>query len=211
MKNINQLIADHKNLIEFEASKYASHLPLHVVQAEAYKLAHQAAKDFDEKAGIKFSTYLTNSLKKLSRMSTTYGATVRIPEDKQYKLNKLNKLEQDMSDMLGRPVSVSELSEATGWPIALVSNLLQNRKREVNINSLTSTPIFVDNNNDEWVHFVYHDLADRDKVIFEHKTGFGGRPVLENAEIAKKLDMTPANVSNRLKFIGEQIAEGWKD
>ena len=54
----------------------------------------------------------------------------------------------------------------------------------------------------------YHDLSDKDKLIFEYKTGFGGKPVLDNAGIGKKLQMSPSTVSQRLKFITSRLAEG---
>ena len=44
MKDINKLLADHRKLIEYEASKRAQFLSPYVVQAEAFKLAHEAAE-----------------------------------------------------------------------------------------------------------------------------------------------------------------------
>ena len=77
-----ELLKKYKNLIESETRKYATHLPHSIVLVEAYKLARQAAKDFDPKLGFQFSTFLVNRLQKLSRISTQYGSAARIPEDK---------------------------------------------------------------------------------------------------------------------------------
>lgn len=206
MKNTKQLLEDHKKMIEFEAQKYAQFVPLTVARVEAYRLASMAAESYDEKSGTKFSTYLTNYLKKLSRISTQYGAAVRLPEQKQFEVHKLNQAEQHLHEELGRPASAQELSEYAGVPLAKVNSLLTNRKKEVNINNLAYTPVFLQNSRwDDQVHFAYHDLPDRDKVIFEHSTGFGGKPVLTTEQIAKKLSLSPSTVSNRLNLINKKM------
>lgn len=208
MNNVDQLINSHKKLIEAEASKYAKFLPQLFVVVEAYKLATQAAKSYKPELGIKFSTYLTNALQKLSRLSTQYGNTVRVPENKQFKINRLNQIEAGLTDDLGRPPSAAELSDASGLGLAAVNNLLMTRKKEVNLSNLAYTPVFTDSVDDEWIHFVYHDLSEKDKLIFEYRTGFGGKPILDNNAIAKKLGVSPSTVSQRVKVISNKIAQG---
>ena len=141
-KDIEQLINSHKKLIEAEASKYAKFIPVTFVLIEAYKLARKAAEKYDPSTGIKFSTYLTNALQKLSRLSTQYGNVVRVPENKQFKINKLNQVEQGLTDELGRQPSVAELADATGMGIGQVNSLLGTRKREVNMSNLSFAPVF---------------------------------------------------------------------
>lgn len=206
-----KLIEDHKRLIEAEAFNHSKFIPLAVMKAEAFKLADEAADNFDHNAGVKFSTYLTNQLKKLSRISTQYGNAVRLPENKQFKINRINHIEKDLESQLHRTPSVAELADASGMSLAEINGLLQSRKKEVAASNITHTPIFVDNSNDEWLHFVYHDLADRDKLIFEHKTGFGGKEVLSNEDLAKKLGSSTSTINNRVKIITDKIAEGWQN
>jgi DNA-directed RNA polymerase specialized sigma subunit len=208
MNDIGALLRDHKRLIELEASRYAKFVPTYVVLAEAYKLAHKAAEEYDPKLGIKFSTFLHNSLKKLSRISTQYGATVRVPEGLQFKINRLNQVSQGLKDELGREPSTHELSEHSGFSLKETANLLKHRKKDVNINNVGETSVFISSEDDDWIHFVYHDLPERDRVIFEWKTGFGGKPVLSNEEIAKKLHLSPSTVSSRVKMMSDKIAEG---
>lgn len=207
--NHKKLIDDHRRLIDYEVHNHAKFVPKAVVLSEAHELAHEAAKSFDPKAGVKFSTHLTNQLKKLSRLSTQYGAVVRIPENRQFRGHRVVQIQQSLKAELNRDPSLEEIAEASGLPIQQISALLNQKKKEVNLNNLSHQPVFIDDSNDDWVHLVYHDLSYIDKLIFEHKTGFGGKEVLNNEEIAKLVKLSPATVANRVKIITERIQEGW--
>jgi DNA-directed RNA polymerase specialized sigma subunit len=185
-------------------------LPLITVQLEAYKIAREAAKTYNAASGIKFSTHLVNSLKKLSRLSTKYGNVVRTPENTQFGANKLNKLEKDLEHTLGRSPTVDELAHHSGFSQKQTTNILNSRKVTTGISSLFESPALFDSQNDEWVKFVYHDLADTDKLIFEHRTGFGGKQILDNAAIAKKLGLSQSVLNNRIRLINTTLAKGWK-
>ena len=210
MNDVEQLIRDNKRLIDLEAARYATNLPMITVQLEAYKLAREAARSYDPKSGFKFSTHLVNSLKKLSRMSTQYGNVVRIPENTQFGVNKLQKLEKDLEHDLGRPPTVEELAHHSGLSIKAVNHTLQSKKMSTGISSLFDSPTLLDSSNDEWIQFVYHDLSDKDKLIFEHKTGFGSKKILDNAAIAKKLNLSMSTLNNRIKLINTSLSKGWK-
>jgi hypothetical protein len=59
----------------------------------------------------------------------------------------------------------------------------------------------------EWQDFVYHDLEDTDKLIFRHKVGYRGYPVLPNHEIASRVGLSPAAVTKRSKRIETRLLE----
>ena len=103
---------------------------------------------------------------------------------------------------------LSEMADASGWGVPSVNSLLKARKKDINLNNLVYSPVFYEGDSDEWVHFVYHDLPEKDKFIFEHRTGFGNKPVLSNNQIAKKLNISASTVSQRIKMISAKIAEG---
>lgn len=208
MKNVEKLVQEHRKLIEAEARKNAQFVPLIVVEAEAYRLAHEAALSYDEKSGVKFSTHLTNQLKKLQRFSTTYGGSVRVSENAQFKIQRINTAEKHLHEELGRPPTAAELADATGLGLPAVGNLLKKRKKEVDLTNLSYTPVFVDDGRlDDWIHFVYHDLSSTDKLIFEYRTGFGGKPILTEEEISKKLHIPADIVKLRVRLISQKLNE----
>lgn len=210
MNDVEQLIRENKKLIDLEAARYASNLPLITVQIEAYKLAREAAKTYNPHSGFKFSTHLVNNLKKLSRLSTKYGNVLRVPENIQFGVNKVQKIENDLTHTLGRTPTLEELSHHSGFSPKAVTNMLSTKKSTTGISSMFETPALFDSSNDEWIRFVYHDLPDKDKLIFEHKTGFGGKPVLGNSQIAKKLNLSSSALNNRIKLINNTLSKGWK-
>lgn len=210
MNDIDKLLKDNKKLIDLEAARYATNLPLVAVKVEAYKLAREAARTYNSSSGNKFSTHLVNSLKKLSRFSTQYGNTVRVPENLQFGYNKVQKIEKDLEHTLGRPATVEEIAHHSGFSIKATNQMLESKKAVTGLSSLIHAPTAASGGNEEWVQFVYHDLSDIDKLIFEHKTGYGNKPMLDNTGIAKKLNLSTATVSNRLKTINTQLAKGWR-
>jgi DNA-directed RNA polymerase specialized sigma subunit len=208
--NVEQLIKDNKKLIELEAARYASNLPLITVQIEAYKLAREAARSYNPNSGFKFSTHLVNNLKKLSRMSTKYGNVLRAPENIQFGVNKIQNVEKDLTHTLGRSPTLEELSHHAGFSQKAVANMLKSKKSTAGISSLFDAPALINSENDEWVQFVYHDLTTTDKLIFEHMTGYGGKKVLSNTEIAKKLNLSVGTLNNRIKLMNSTLTKGWK-
>jgi len=202
-----QMIHENKALIDNEARKYP-HIPFHVMQIESYKIARNAAKSYNKTSGVKFSTHLTNQLKQLSRISTQYGNIIRIPENKQYQINKLNQVESHLESEFGRMPTVAEMADSTGFGLGVVNNLLKRRKKEISVNNIASNQLFDSGASDDWVHYVYHDLPARDKLIFEHKVGFGNRPILGNVDIGKKLALSTKIVDQRVKMITKKLEEG---
>jgi len=129
----------------------------------------------------------------------------------QFNIKRTNEIQQGLTEELGRPPSAAELSDASGVGLSQLNSLLGSRKKEVNMSNLAYSPVFFEGGEDEWIHFVYHDLSEKDKLIFEHRTGFAGKPILDNNAIAKKLGISPSTVSQRVKMITEKIAQGMND
>jgi DNA-directed RNA polymerase specialized sigma subunit len=53
---------------------------------------------------------------------------------------------------------------------------------------------------------VYEALSPRDRAIFDFKTGKHGRTPMQNQEIAARLGVTPALISQRSQQIADQIS-----
>ena len=59
-----------------------------------------------------------------------------------------------------------------------------------------------------WADYVYHDLDETGKKIFEWTTGYNGQDRLSKTEIARQLKVTPAAVSSRISKTLSRLNEG---
>jgi DNA-directed RNA polymerase specialized sigma subunit len=62
-----------------------------------------------------------------------------------------------------------------------------------------------------WVDYVYNDMDDKDKKIFERVSGYNNSAIKPKQDIAKELKMTPAAVSYRINNITSKLEEMPKD
>ena len=58
---------------------------------------------------------------------------------------------------------------------------------------------------DNLVDFYYHGLAPMDKSLFEDVTGYGGKPILNNAQIMKKHNLTQGQLSYQKRKLIDSI------
>jgi hypothetical protein len=52
--------------------------------------------------------------------------------------------------------------------------------------------------------FLVHDLSGPHRLVFEHTTGYGGKPILTPGELAKKLGVSPGRISQLKTDIAEK-------
>jgi len=60
---------------------------------------------------------------------------------------------------------------------------------------------------DLWRDYVYHDLDEKNKVIFEHLLGYNGAPKIPKGDIATKLNISAPAVSQRINTITTRLSE----
>jgi len=77
-------------------------------------------------------------------------------------------------------------------------------KKETLTSTLEVTPSFVQME-DPVLDYIYYDLDPKDKLIFQHRTGYQGAPVMKVVDLAKKIKMSPSAVSSRAFKIAKTI------
>ena len=113
-----------------------------------------------------------------------------------------------MEDRLGRKPTDEEIQDETGWTPKALARIRassvaavqssgtvdeEGAPEEPGVSKLDNLPFFSD--------AVYSSLGDRDKSIFDYRLGAHGKTQASGVDIARKLGVTPAYVSQRASAI----------
>jgi len=177
-----------------------------VLEIQAKKIAIDAFDSFDpSKAAL--GTHVTNQLKGLSRNPYTYASPARMPEHRQVKSSTFRNADETLKEVLGRSPTTSELAAELAWSQREVQRF-RDEQRATYSTSMPVPPGFEQYSPDKTlVDFVYHDLADQDKRVFEHTTGYGGASVLTGRQMTSSTGMTQGQISHSKRRIRRLFEE----
>lgn len=198
-EHLEPLLKAHEALIRSSVSRWSgSGLPEVVIEAEARKLAIGAFKTFNPGSNAKLQTHVFNRLKGLDSFVNTYKNDIRMPQDRVHVADRVHRVRRQMSLELGRDPSDEEVAKASGVGVETLGSL--HRFNSSLISSAQdggfSGPSREDIAHDQIVSsFLFSQLSPMQKLVFEHTTGFNGKPVLGTQEIARALNVSSARVS----------------
>jgi hypothetical protein len=174
-----------------------------VLKIKAKGIVKDAINNFDPSKS-QLNTHVTNHLKGLSR--PVYETQVaRMPESRTYKTGTFLARQDELTNTLGRIPTVSELSEDLKWSQKEVGRFREELRAQYSTSKPTP-PGFENFNSDmAELDFIYHDLNDQDKVVFEHTTGYGGAPILSGAGLTRKSKLTQGQISHSKRRIRNKV------
>lgn len=193
-------------IIQKEVNRWQGVLARPVLELRAKELALDAFNTYRPSYGAALTTHLTNYLKKLSRLIYSHQNIARIPEQRVLKIKTFEDVKQSLERELGRPPSVDELADRLGWSQRAVTQMERDLRREAIESSDIPSSIFGSPSSNSYIDLVYYDLNPQQKLVFEYITGYGGKPVLSNKEIMKKLNIT----QGQLSYIKKQLIDKFK-
>lgn len=98
----------------------------------------RATKKFDYRRGHKFSTYATWWIRQaVTRAIADQGRTIRVPVHMGDQINKLLRVQHQLTQKLGRGPKVEELAEALEVPPKKVENMIQVARRPLSLETPT--------------------------------------------------------------------------
>jgi len=194
-----------KNLMIYKGS-----LAPELLESEGKKLAIQAIRSYNPQAGASLKTHIVNHLQRLHRITQSRARAFRMPEELQQQVTNYQDVFTELSEELGHEPTVAQISSKMRWPITKVQRLrkqfvseLPEGAQQYESGLSSNTPM------DDRLIYAYHDLVPRDQLIFEHLTGFGGRPLKKKSEIAKMLGVSPAVITQRSVHIHNKIKDAY--
>jgi len=215
------VVNELKPMINSEIQRFPG--PKHVLRSKAKLLAVDAVKSYDPSSGAKLTSWLVTQLQPLSRYGRELDRPVYTPEIAVRQSAEVETVRQRLSDELGAEPSDDQLADATGLSslrIAKVRTMspayfaagkeTQNAAGDVQ----DATSLGVDEQQSDSVmdlatQAVYASLDDRDKMIYDLKTGRHGHPQVDNKTIAKRLGVSEGLISQKSLKIAKMIQDNY--
>ena len=212
-ENLSKVVESFYPTINSEITRYSG--PKNLLRSQAKILTIKAIKSFNPMSGAKLNSWVVTNLKPLSRYSVQQR-DVKIPEVAARQAAQVNRAFEDLKDEYGRDPTDEEIADELG--------ITPKRVRDVRQKAVASVPSssFDEMEGDDAsaipgvvtpskVPFaqeaVYRDLSPEDKFIFDSITGLNGAKQLAAKDVAARLGISPAAVSQRAARIGNAIAE----
>lgn len=178
---------------------------------QAAKLALDAVKSYDPARGTELKTHMYNNLQRLNRISSQRSNIVHIPENVSSLYTLISKARADYEDKYDRAPSDQELSDFVHIPVKTINRV--DRYTQPVSESMTYTPEgedtlgFKATKDNDYLAYLYESSDPVDQKIIEYGTGYNGNPMLSGKEIASKLKITPAAVSQRMSRLSGRMSE----
>lgn len=188
------------------------------LNSKAKVLAIKAFNTYDKNKGASLSSHIFNQLQPLRREALKRTNVLGVSERYTQEKGKIRDSMESFLDKHSRDPSDVELADLTGLSTKRIQYL-----NSINNSTMSETQYLGNSGDDDdvslpgvasptkentWINYVYHDSSPIDQKILEWKTGFKGGAPLTSQEIAKRLNITPAAVSQRAAKLSTRIGEG---
>lgn len=215
--NLNVLLTALSPTLTSEIHRYPG--PKSLLRGQAKLLAIKAIKSYSPDKGTALKSWVVSQLKPLYRYNHKLRP-VAVAELNVRKAAEIYNITNQLTQELGRIPTDGELSDHIG----ISSKKLNYIRSQVRPTIFEATPVTTNEEDTELSapvqtvstiglakDVVHSTLDPRQRMVFEHKTGFKGKPILTNKEIALRLGVTPSMVTQMSGDIGKKLIEVNKD
>lgn len=195
--DLDALMRQMLPILRRETMRWSSLAPSYVLENEAKALAIQAFGKYNPAAGTALSTYLTNSLQKLSRTAYQNQSTLSVPEHMRLGYNQYLAAQRHLTDINGRKPDIHDVADY----LAMSPKRLQSLVETVGKRELTESgegPEFVKDIPDDVLDLAVSEMSPVQKQIFRMRTGYEGTPISNASKIMRELKLTQGQLSYQL-------------
>ena len=200
---VNQLLP----LVKRDVYKYSANIPYSIVEGQAKILILEACKNYNPSTGVALSTFVSSYMIKLSQHNEAWRSPIKIPANRAGKYHVFKNTIEELQHSLGREPTVHEIADELKWSKAEVQRFLKEIRQE-----FSDDRPFISNyhqsqsQEEEMIDFIYHDLTDKEKILFERTTGYGGKVKLNNDQLCKLLNINQNQLSYEKKKLTDKIS-----
>ena len=210
--NLKALLDDLDPTINAEVQRFSGPKPL--LRSRARALAVKAIRTYDPSSGAKLRSWVVTQLQPLARYNNSLKP-VYAPEDAARKSYAVAKARESFIDEYGRDPTDDELADAVGISVKRLRKVQKMTPAVVNDPQVTGDDddvspdyaIYRTNPIQAASDMVYSGLDDRDRRIFDMRTGSHGQSMTSGQDIASLLKVSPAFVTQRANAIAGRIVD----
>jgi hypothetical protein len=207
---LRPLLRNLRGTIRSNANRWAGHvdIPPAAVHAEFNKSALKALRTYDPDKGAAVSSWVTTNLKKAQRWITANQNPTRVLESRVYSTGLFDTAKASLDDQLGREPTTQELSEYLRWSEPEVARMQAEKRRSLTTGAFEAgydPTTIMPSRESEILNMIRPELTPEELLVYEYKTGYGGKPQLKSNEIAKKLGVSPSTVTRITQAIGRKM------
>ena len=181
------------------------------LRVPAYKIVFDAMHTFDPDKGVDFKTHAYNNLKRLNRIQAKRTNIVSVPETVANDTRTITKAIASFYDEYGRDPNDDELSDITKLSKKRIDKILNGRHIISGSESVTEEGADRVHksgiSSDTLIDYLYSSSDNIDKKIIEMSAGRNGSKIYSNSQIASRLNITPAAVSQRMSKLRDKMTE----
>lgn len=209
-KVMGELVDSMQPIIQQTTGKFKDvTIPRSAIEAEATHQAIIGIQTYNPKKGAKLSTHVYNRMPKVNRFVYEHQNVGRIPEHRVLKINTYQTAYETLQSDLGREPSAMEISDELGWSLPEVERMERELRKEVIGSVLESGgndfSFMGANEENKVLGYIYYELSPQEKVVFENVSGYAGRPILSDNQVARRLNMQPEEVRRIKRRIADKI------
>jgi DNA-directed RNA polymerase specialized sigma subunit len=206
-----QLQSRFKGVVEATVHQFkTTGVPVPTLRATAQANLFRALNTYDPNQNTQPITHIYNYMKKVNRVASESLMSGHIPEVRNLKKATFQTALINLQDRLGYEPNIDQISDELGWNKKESARMLKELSGETSASGAEFD--FYGNSKQEQskdsilAEYLYHELDDKNKVIFEHTYGYMGKPILTNTEIAKKLKTNNMAITRAQQKMGERLA-----
>ena len=210
--NLHKVVSALTPTLKSAVSSFAGNDPSSLAISRAKLLAINAVKTFDSKKGASLKSHIFMQLQPLRQQVPAMSQAVPVPV-RQHRLTSgmLSEVSKFTSEH-GREPSDIELADKMGVSTKRLAKVRLSARAAPGQEMADPYTVSENDAGQAWTELVYHDEDPIGRTIMEHKLGMNGKPKLSGIQIAKKLRLSPAAVSQRAASIAarlQEMPEGW--
>lgn len=193
---LQELFRSLQPLIQKISWNYTGNLPPAFIEGEVKKQVMKALESYDPARGTQLNTHIQNRTQKVLREIYKYQNPLRLAEESHLKIPAFQNVYDNLQSQLAREPTQLELAREMNTSIAEIRRLKAGMRRDLGAveGGLLWRPAEKDRQK-EILDLVYYELNPQEQQVLEYLYGLNGKPELAAKDIAVRMSLTPARVS----------------